>query len=1439
MCAILIFSVLCTTPTAQAQHPGHHHDHDHGQKSPRHFIENKGQWHASIQYATEIGGGRVYFGEEGIHYLFYDAMAASERHFGKENYDAYLGSDAKLPESCSSEDFIGLHRLNVKFQGGDMSGWQPNQLNSTYYNYFYGNDTSQWVGKARAYSRLNINELYQGIDLVYYSEESQLKYDFVVAPGADPEAIRMNYNGQDDMQMVGLNLVIETSVNQITEYRPYAYQEIDGVKQEVACIYQLEGDVVTFGFPAGYDDCYELVIDPLLIFSTYSGSPADNWGNTATFGENGKVYSGGITNHFRSGLFLGEFPATSGAFQTSWGGIWDVAILKYDSLGQNLEYATYLGGDNSETPHSMIINAQNELLVFGTTSSTNFPTTAGSFQPDFGGGVDTDALGGVPFDNGSDFFIAKLSSDGSMLANSTFVGGSGNDGLLPTTNLLTRNYGDQQRGEVFVDANDNVYFAATTQSSDLFTNRGINSFDSVYGGGVTDAVVVKLSSDLSTMEWGGYLGGSFDETGLAVKVTKNNAVFAAGGTNSSDFPNFNNGFDNSYNGEIDGWVAKISSEGDTITSTSFIGTSDYDQAYFLDLDQNDEVYVLGQSRGPIPNTTGLSLGFGQFIQKYDTTLSQRILSATFGGSNGLEPNISLTAFLVNDCDNLYVSGWGNNTGNFTGFNYVNLNTSGLPTTIDAFKTTTTGQDFYLMVLNSDADTFLYGTFFGGSQAQIHVDGGTSRFDKSGIVYHSVCASCDGTSSFPTSNHAWSQVNASGSGCNNAVFKFDLASLRAIIRSNTVDLNNPGITQLCLGEEYAFENFSIGGEVFEWDFGDNTQVTRNDTLFVRHEYASPGQYNVTLRAIDQNTCIGIDVTSIRVNVIDPVFVVAPSDSICVGEQSILWAQGADTYRWTNEFGLLLSTNDTLIVSPNQSARYFVALESQGCPKMDSVDVIVEEFVDVDARTNVPGLTNPGVSSICLGDPILVENLSVGADEYQWNFGDGRIVNTTSTNNVLHTYQSAGVYTITLSAVGNYRCVTNDVTTLQISVNQPPFAVVDDGVICEGDDFILFASGSTQYTWTDENGDFLSNNATLRVSPTSSTTYFVSLSSSECSRLDTVNVEVIELVRVNARANAINLGNPNLDRICFGDALAFENLSTGTEEFQWNLGDGTIIDQNDLNPITHTYSTPGVYTVTLTALGNNPCVGNASTSLQVTVSQPPFAVVDDRRICEGDSYRLEAFGGNNYQWFDLDGNVISSDASFDVSPTVDTDYVVLMERDGCTKQDTVSVSVVPALDIDFTFELDYDCWNTPVLKLTNTSQDNTPFRWDLGDGNSSEESEFEYIYEIPEGSDGRAYRVSLIADSEFCRFAKTVDIDIFPLRVPNVITPDDDGFNDKFEVKSHVPVSLTIYNRWGKTIYENKDYQNEWSADKESSGVYYYSLTTAEDVTCNGWIQVMKQ
>ena len=263
------------------------------------FIENNGQWKNSVQFKSEISGGYLYIENDGLTYDFYDEREL-ERYF-HAHHDKEPRKDL---------DRFNCHSYKVKFLEADLRKCSPQKKQATYYNYFLGSDRSKWASGVPSFERIEKTNMYSHIDLVLYTSNKSLKYDVIVHPKGDPKKVKMKYEGVNSIQLKNGNLVITTSVNKVIEQKPYAYQYIDGVQQEVECKYTLKDGVLGFEFPKGYDQDKLLVIDPTLIFSTFSGSTANNFGYTATFDKEGFLYSG-------STAFGVGYPTTLGAYSRS------------------------------------------------------------------------------------------------------------------------------------------------------------------------------------------------------------------------------------------------------------------------------------------------------------------------------------------------------------------------------------------------------------------------------------------------------------------------------------------------------------------------------------------------------------------------------------------------------------------------------------------------------------------------------------------------------------------------------------------------------------------------------------------------------------------------------------------------------------------------------------------------------------------------------------------------------------------------------------------------------------------------------------------------------------------------------------------------------------------------------------------------------------------
>jgi hypothetical protein len=373
----------------------------------------------------------------------------------------------------------------------------------------------------------------------------------------------------------------------------------------------------------------------------------------------------------------------------------DAAITKFNSTGSELIYSTYLGGSGNEAPHSLVSDENANLYVMGVTGSSNYPIVAGCYDVSFNGGpaIAENELGY----NGADLFVSRFNASGSVLIGSTFVGGAGTDGI--NSDALNYNYGDPFRGEIIVNKGF-VYVSSTTRSSD-FPIKGAAQGSL---NGIQDAVIFRMNSALTSLSWSTYFGGSGLETGNSIQLASNGSVFVAGGTTSSSLPFFS-GEDLTFNGGIsDGYVVKIQGETSVLMAGTYMGMSEYDQAYFVQLDPNDNVYVYGQTESSWPISPGLygNPNSGQFIRKYNNTLTTVEWTTLIGAGSG-HPEISPTAFLVSDCYDIYLSGWGGTINSTNGNQARYSSTNGLTTTSGAHQTTTNGSNFYIAVLDKDAD----------------------------------------------------------------------------------------------------------------------------------------------------------------------------------------------------------------------------------------------------------------------------------------------------------------------------------------------------------------------------------------------------------------------------------------------------------------------------------------------------------------------------------------------------------------------------------------------------------------------------------------------------------------------------------------------------------------------------------------------------------------
>jgi len=896
------------------------------------FIENRGQWPAQVAFRAEAPDATIWCERGSIIIDRFDTEAIAKLHAGNtKEYDP------------NASRVIRHHALRLRFaQATGPSNCEGIGVQGGAYNYFIGNDKSHWASNAHAFAAVVEHGLYPGIDLRLRRGGEVLKYDLVVAPGKDPTQIRFTYQGANGITLRDGRLFLKTALGEMIEAVPLAYQMKDGQEVKVDCRYALNGSSVSF-VVGPHDTQTELVIDPTLEFSTYSGSTSDNFGYSAAGDVQGFLYSG-------SSAFGQGYPTTMGAYDVTWNGGdgnftagTDIALTKFDTTGASLIWSTFLGGSGDDLPHSLIVNDVGELIVLGTTGSSNFPTTTNAFQPVFGGGTTFTPQGiGTHYANGTDMVLARISADGSQLLASTYVGGSSNDGINDSP-ALKFNYADELRGEVELTPSGNILVASCTRSTDFPVTTG--AYQTTFGGGSHDAVVFEMDPALDNMLWGTYFGGTLADAAYAVEQDSGGNIFITGGTDSQDLPITAGTVGQTYNGgQADAFVASFSPTGSSLLASTYYGSANYDQFYLLDLDEFDNVYLFGQTKAPpgelISNVTYSVNGGGQLLTKLSDDLTTTVWSSRTGALNGPGvglPNISPTAFLVDYCDKIYICGWGSQI-------IGTLTTNGLPVTPDAYQSTTDGNDFYLAVFDDDMSGLSYASYFGGNQSEEHVDGGTSHFDRRGRVYEAVCAGCGSHDDFPTTPGAWSNTNNSNN-CNLGVFKFDFDAPLVIA---ALSASAP----LCAGSPVQFTNLSHLGATYHWDFGDNATSTVESPA---HTYALPGTYTVVLTAANDTACNGSDSASVQVIILAsaPFLVVMNDTSLCGPTAQLLLTANsngaASTWVWSTSslFTDTLNTgpaDSTALISPVVAGTYHVLATSFGSCAATGEVTIITSLVD---------------------------------------------------------------------------------------------------------------------------------------------------------------------------------------------------------------------------------------------------------------------------------------------------------------------------------------------------------------------------------------------------------------------------------------------------------------------------------------------------------------
>lgn len=1027
------------------------------------FVQNNGQWNNNVLFQGELSNGAFFLKQNGYRVLQHQpeelakikaSMTGHSLHGLVENSKGNLTAAAAHTDDVESGSGSGnsnatmqlhSHAYDVTFVNASSKVQvQTQKQQPGYFNYLLGNDPSKWASNVHAFGEVWMKGMYPGVDVRYYSENGFLKYDLLLQPNARLQDIAIAYTGDVKLSLRSNgDLLVKTSISEVIEKAPVSYQLVNGVRKEVLVKYVLSGNTVKLK-SSGYDPLQTLVIDPTLVFSSFTGSASDNWGYTATYDAGGNLYAGGI-------VFGNLYPVTAGAFQTTFAGGnaqtgesrgFDIAIMKFNTNGTQRIYATYLGGTGNEQPHSLIVDNAGNLIMAGRTTSTNYPRTT----PQVGAG------------GAWDIVVTKLNATGSGLVGSIVMGGTLDDGVnikhkysgSVTASSLMQNYGDDARSEVILDGAGNIIVASCSRSDNFpVTPNAIQSTRL----GEQDALLLKFPPTLASVTFATYLGGSGDDAAYVATISPAGNIYVSGGTASANFPGNKTGTVGPVfsGGLADGFVAEVTPDGSTLLRSTFIGTTGTDQIYGVQFDRFGFFYCMGTSTGnfPVRNAPFSQAGGKQFIAKLNSDLSAWVYSTVFG-TNVSTPNISPTAFLVDRCENVYVSGWGGPvvSPSSGGIPYAASGTSGMTITPDAIQSQTDGRDFYFFVMEKDATRQLFGSYFGqlnginSNAGADHVDGGTSRFDAAGVIYQGICANCS-QGQFPITPGVVGPNNPSGS-CNQAVIKvsFDLSGIRSGVKSSIGSVD--GDTSGCVPITVNFRDTIALAKSYEWDFGDGTRITTTNSN-IAHTFNAVGQYRVRLISVDSSKCFPRDTSYVSIRIRDDIASVQAAATKLVPCES-------NTYRFdnlsvpftgkpfkANSFTWIFGDNSAPVVAGTAPVTHsfpgagtynvqLILTDTNYCNAPDTFRLPLRVSPLVDAVFTTP-------ATGCAPYDAVFQNNSQGGQQFIWDFGDGTTSNAISP---IKTYTVPGTYRVKLIVIDNNTCNGIDSTEQTITISGKPTA-----------------------------------------------------------------------------------------------------------------------------------------------------------------------------------------------------------------------------------------------------------------------------------------------------------------------------------------------------------------------------------------------------------------
>ena len=1167
------------------------------------------------------------------------------------------------------------------------------------YNYIYGDDPDANAKGVRTYSRVVYEDLYDGIDLVYRMTPQGLKYEFVIAPGADPSIISVSVDGHDALYIDDGDLVIGTSVDDIRDTGLDVFYQ-DAPLEKVRASFDVRGPV-SYGFLIGDRDAGRTVVIDPLVFSTFLGTSEFEEGYSVAVDGDGNPVVAGITND-------GSFPTTTGAYQEAHSHVFDVFITKLDADGSTLIFSTFLGSTGGEVVNDVFLDASGNIYVGGYTDSGNFPTTTDAFQVQLGGH--------------SDAFVSKLSPDGARLLASTMLGGFWDDGVESVT----------------ADAAGNMYITGTTMSEDFPVTAGAaNTSGTGYNG-----FVCKVNSTATDLIYSTYLGGSEQDAARTILLNDDGSVYVAGSTHSDDFPISANAYQKGrQKAPVSAFVTRVAADGASFEASTFLGGTRDQEAFAVAMDADGEVHVVGTTNSnDFPVTAG---AFQTTIGSSDDDIFVTRMDADL-------TSINTSTFIGGDTNDLANDGGLDPDGNVLICGYTQ--STNYPTTIGAAQTTKSAfDDAFVTKLSWNYTQLVYSSFLGG------VDNDKGHGVAASGTLHAYVTGETFSSTFPTTPGAF---NTSFGGKRDAFLTkitLDLDEPIAVAGSDvTIDqhmsvtfngsssMDNIGIANWTWSLMYGGKTVKLYGPVTSWMFDD------------------AGLYTVTLQVTDTSSHKAIDSLDVTVRDITvPVADAGLSRTVAQGTTVDFDGSGSSdnvgivTWDWSFTYGggpVVLSGETTSFVFDN--AGYFnvtlTVWDAAGHNATDHITVHVEDTtppvadagddieidqheevelngsgsrddvgivrwtwsfiyagvpdellgevvrftfdipgtyevilrvedgsgyyaldtMNVNVRDSTPPTVHPGPDQVVdQGSTVILDGTAsednVGIATYGWSFEYGGSDVSLEEARPMFKFDLAGVYSITLNvtdAAGNSAFATMNVTVNDVTA---PIAVAgNDLTIDQGADASLDGSSSSDnvgivtFTWSFE---YPGGSQSLDGVAPAFIFDKVGVFTVQLTVEDGAGLSATDEVVITVLDTIVPVPDPGADRtVDQGQAAQLDGSASsdnvGIVRYTWTF----VYDLQEMTLeamiASYTFNLPGIYEITLRTWDAADNSAHATFSLTVLDIESPIAGADvgNTLITKGETASWKAIGSTDnvgivkYTWTYKDGGKTVTLEGFSVGP-----------------------------------------------------------------------------------------------------------------------------------------------------------------------------------------------